>query len=319
MNTTNRRWMSWFGLLLVLGTPWNSAAAGWFNAKNSTATRVFGEDGVTPLSKANGRIEILYDGVVLNTAKNTFAIAGIFSFGLLIVPDVSSGPVTITLRVWDAEQGATFDDVTANHGSYAVQQFSVDLVTVGGATLPNVLDGFHGIALSRGGCFTISPPTIRLTVTEDSAADIQAFVNPSFQVPVDCLTGDRCFTASRGSISGVMPNLRYTPNRYEYGATDSFTYPYASSCGPGRILGVVSITIKPAPARLKPTLLVSASGTPSLFGLANHRYRIQTSADLQSWKNAIQVIGTYPPVELSYFKPSESAQFFRAIDITESN
>lgn len=144
--------------LIALGV--SAFAQGTFNGKNTSTSPVFGEDGLTKLSKTVGRVEILVGGTVLNTAKNTFAADGIFSLGVLTVPG-STTSASVTVRAWDSSVGATYDAaVAAGHG-YASSTFDVNGLATG-STPPPAMDNFAGLTLTAGQVVIPEPTTVAL-------------------------------------------------------------------------------------------------------------------------------------------------------------
>jgi hypothetical protein len=134
-------------------------AQGSFNGKNTSATLLNGADGLK-LSKVTGRVEILFGGAVVNTAKNTLAADGIFSLGTLTVGG-SSATASITVRAWDTVLGgATYADAVASNRGFASSTFDVALAS--GANPPAGLDNFKGLTLSAGTVVIPEPTTIAL-------------------------------------------------------------------------------------------------------------------------------------------------------------
>ena len=141
---------------------------GTFDAKNSaTASPLLAEDG-SKLSVAAGRVEVLFNGTVLNTAEKTLVVDGVFSLGVLTVPGVAAGgSATITVRAWDVGAGASYAVAEGAGFGFGSSTFSVTGLG-GGVTAPPALDNFKGIRLAgrtvvSGGTFnaknssTLSP------------------------------------------------------------------------------------------------------------------------------------------------------------------
>lgn len=104
------RWALWLSCVFCLVAALPLTAQGTFFARNDSTTLVLREDG-TKMPKVVGRVEIVFQGIVLSTAKNTFAADGIFVLGPITVPGVGAGgTATITVRVWDSSVGAAFDE-----------------------------------------------------------------------------------------------------------------------------------------------------------------------------------------------------------------
>ena len=119
-----------------------------------------------------------------------------------------------------------------------------------------------------------------------------------------------------GTVSGTTPTLVYTPQPHAYG-TDQLYYTYGFCPALGPFDSRVIIAIQPSAARQRPTLLISNTKTPSLLGLNGHRYRIEQSADLNSWEPIGSATGNYTTVDLSPFiSAGTRAQFLRASEIT---
>ncbi len=141
---------------------------GTFNAKNSaTASPLLADDG-SKLSVAAGRVEVLFNGTVLNTAEKTLVVDGVFSLGVLTVPGAAAGgSATITVRAWDVGAGASYAVAEGAGFGFGSSTFSVTGLG-GGVTAPPALDNFKGIRLAgrtvvSGGTFnaknssTLSP------------------------------------------------------------------------------------------------------------------------------------------------------------------
>ena len=115
-----------------------------------------------------GRVEVLYNGTVLNTAEKTLVVDGVFSLGVLTAPGVAAGgTATITVRAWDLGAGASYAVAEAAGFGFGSSTFSV-VGLGGGLTAPPALDNFKGIRLAgktvvSGGTFngknssTLSP------------------------------------------------------------------------------------------------------------------------------------------------------------------
>ncbi len=142
--------------------------AGTFNAKNSaTASPLLVDDG-SKLSVAAGRVEVLFNGTVLNTVEKTLVVDGVFSLGVLTVPGAAAGgSATITVRAWDVGAGASYAVAEGAGFGFGSSTFSVTGLG-GGVTAPPALDNFKGIRLAgrtvvSGGTFnaknssTLSP------------------------------------------------------------------------------------------------------------------------------------------------------------------
>lgn len=121
-----------------------------FNGKNTSTTPVLAEGGLLSQikeSKLTGRAELFFGGTLLNTAKNTFGVDGIFSFGVLTVAGkADKDVVSITLKTWDTAAGATYADaVAAGHG-FATATFDVALAA--GLSTPGAMPNFTGAILA---------------------------------------------------------------------------------------------------------------------------------------------------------------------------
>ena len=152
-------------LTLSLGIATVSAFAdAQFNAVNSgSASPVLAEGGLVKQLKLNGRAELFFGGTLLNTAKNTFALDGIFSFGVLNVVGKNSGDVvSITLNVWDVTAGATYAAALGAQHGYATTSF--DVILASGSTPVNKIDAFKGITLASPPTNIPEPSTIALGV-----------------------------------------------------------------------------------------------------------------------------------------------------------
>jgi hypothetical protein len=130
-------------------------AQGVFNANNNftptgASSRAFVLDvGGTPLSKATGKVEFLYNGTSL-TANGSAGVSltadGLFFINGTVVPGVpGGGSANIIIRAWDSSTGATFDA--------ALERGQVSVTFTGlaeGTTPPPVLSatGFSGIQLA---------------------------------------------------------------------------------------------------------------------------------------------------------------------------
>ncbi len=313
------RWAAWLAWVLCLSAASPLVAQGKFNAKNSSTTPVIGPDGVTRMSKVVGRVEIVYKGTVLSTAKNTFAADGIFSLGILTVPDVGAGgTATITVRVWDVTSGATY----ASASTTGEVTFDISGLVTEPPSFPALADFFPGLALCSGGVFASNggatveeggaPLTFDLSAVHPYTCCNSTLSGQSASVLTNLFPGSLRF----GTLSGVLPILIYAPPAHVYGY-DGFTYPV----GPGRCYPYsFAITISPSPERSRPALAAAASAdkvVPKLRGLNGHRYRVERSADLMAWGLAGEVTGNFSEVDLSPFiAPDDQAQFFRASDLT---
>lgn len=121
-----------------------------------------------------------------------------------------------------------------------------------------------------------------------------------------------------GTLSGAKQPFTYSPRLHTYGQDAIYYSVCGTGCyGTGAGLGIIYIDIAPSPARQRPTLFVSATRKPSLLGLNAHRYRIEQSADLNSWEPIGSATGNYTTVDLSPFVTAGTrAQFLRASEIT---
>jgi hypothetical protein len=94
---------------------------GTFSAKNLIGTEkrpILNAAGL-PLAAAVGRVEIVYQGVVLK--RGVLVEDGVFVLGATAIPGTKLGSfATVAVRAWDATSGATFDA--------AVQKGSEDIV-----------------------------------------------------------------------------------------------------------------------------------------------------------------------------------------------
>ena len=124
-------------------------AQGAFSGKNLGGNGVFGEDGVTALSKLTGKVELLDGATVL--ATGSLVKDGFFALGTITDSVATTATATITVHVWDSSVGATFAAASAaKHGYLSVDVKGVALAT--GTTPPiSLVDaGFAGGALAKG-------------------------------------------------------------------------------------------------------------------------------------------------------------------------
>lgn len=136
-------------------------AQGTFNGKNSgTTSPLLAADG-SKLSAVTGRVEILVGGAVLNTTKNTLAVAGVFSLGVLTTGVADGGTASVTVRAWDSAVGATYAAAVAAGKGFATSTFNVAGLATG-ATPPPGMDNFKGLTLSAGSVVVPEPTTIAL-------------------------------------------------------------------------------------------------------------------------------------------------------------
>jgi hypothetical protein len=308
------------GLVLFLGAEFGLVAQSRFNAKNLNTSPILAVDGVTKLSKAVGRVEIVYKGVVLNTGKKTFAADGIFSLGALLVPDVPpGGTAAITVRVWDSSVGATFADALGAGCCFAASTFDVQYLT-GGADPPPAMDNFKGLTLNgKSWCLHTDAISVKEGAFAEFTLPDQGASNGR---PASILTNSFTWSgrSPAGTFGGTLPNVTYQPAAHSY-ASDDFSYHYPFGFGSDSFcLVYTTITVIPAPERSGPALVAeSTSGKviPKLRGLDGHRYRIEKSADLSAWTSAGEVTGNFSEVDLSPFlAPGDRAQFVRATEIT---
>ena len=310
-----RSWLPVVATFLSVFQP-RISAQGNFNASNSVRSLILAPNG-SRLSKAIGRVDVLYKGAVLSTAKNTFSGDGIFGLGVLTVPGVGSGgSAEITVRAWDSTVGKTFPLASANGSPAGSVTFTVSGLATG-ANPPPGMDNFRG--------FTLGSPTI-LT---------QAFVSVDENVPGPVLWllcrpgwGGECegilgvpsvslAHSTLGTFSGRDCQIVFNPFPNRYGS-EGFLFPLCGDQWAESQSG--SISIRPAPERSMPALVVVSSQgktIPKLRGLNARRYRIERSADLTAWNASGEVVGNFSEVDLSPFlPPDDRAQFFRAIDVT---
>ncbi len=133
-------------------------AQGAFSGKNLGGNGVFGEDGVTALSKTTGKVELLDGTTVL--ATGSLVKDGFFALGTITDSVATSGSATITVHVWDSSVGATFAAASAaKHGYLSVDVKGVTLAT--GTTPPiSLVDaGFAGGALVKGAVVVTPEPS----------------------------------------------------------------------------------------------------------------------------------------------------------------
>lgn len=313
------RWALWLRCVLCLVAALPLAAQGTFNARNNSTTLVLRGDG-TKLSKAVGRVEIVYQGIVLNTAKNTFAADGIFSVGVMTVPGVGAGgTATITVRVWDSSVGATYDAAFFSGGANAATFDVVGLAT-GSTPPPAMFNFFKGLTVGSSWCLHFDYFTVQEGASIEFTLPDQGTYNGR---PASFLTNSYTGTGQPhpGTFSGILPNVTYRPAPRSY-APDSFTYLYPTGFGNIISFCLVSagITVLPAPERSGPALVSEVSGdkvVPKLRGLNGHRYQVERSADLRVWDLAGEVTGNFTEVDLSPFLTlGDQAQFLRATDLT---
>jgi hypothetical protein len=124
-------------------------AQGAFSGKNLGGNGVFGEDGVTALSKTTGKVELLDGATVL--ATGSLVKDGFFALGTITDSVATTATATITVHVWDSSVGATFAAASAAKHGY----FSVDLkgVALASGAIPPIdltAAGFAGGSLVKG-------------------------------------------------------------------------------------------------------------------------------------------------------------------------
>lgn len=307
--------------MLIQVQAFELAAQGTFNAKNSGSfSPVLSQDGVTKLSKLFGRVEILYKGKLLSTAKNTFAADGIFSLGALTIPDViPGGSAEITIRVWDSRGGATFAFAAAS--GYGVGASTFVVAGLGGPSAPPApMDNFRGLTIGGSG-FIITQA--RVLVDEDASGPVEWLLcgTQSFGGECEGYLGVSSASIARstlGTFSGRDCAIIFHPFPHVYG-WDYFQFPLCSE----RFIETQGggIYIRPSPERSGPALVAEVRGAakvvPKLRGLADHRYRVEKSTDLSAWELAGEVTGNNSEVDLSpLLVPDGRAQFFRATDLT---
>ncbi len=225
-------------------------ADGGFSAKNNFGVSdkrvILDVDGVTPLSKGFGRMEIVAAGKIITsvtdgTGSQMYA-DGMFALGIVNVPGTTAGSsATIVVRAWDNRFGATYADAVASGGHFGEYQ----LVVTG---------------LGEG----ISPPSA------DAFAAFQSFaLNTANGKPLGSVTP---------SVTG-QGQVQISPNKVLYHPSEVVSITAAASPGwafAGWSGGVVSgnpvLTLSvPAPlsltANFKPlrqlTLLQEGQGTVS--------------------------------------------------------
>lgn len=82
---------------------------------------------------------------MLSTAKNTLAVDGVFTAGVLTVPGVAAGgTATVIVRAWDTGAGATFALAQAAGFGFGASTFQVTGLG-GDLSPPPALDNFKGI------------------------------------------------------------------------------------------------------------------------------------------------------------------------------
>jgi len=310
-------WALWLSCVFCLVAALPLTAQGTFFARNDSTTLVLREDG-TKMPKVVGRVEIVFQGIVLSTARNTFAADGIFVLGPITVPGVGAGgTATITVRVWDSSVGATFDEAVL-YGRADGATFDVVGLGTGTTLGPSMANFFKGLTVEPHFCLHFD----NFTVQE---GDSIAFTLPDQGTyngrPASLLTNTYTWTGQphSGTFSGILPNVTYRPTPRSY-APDSFTYLFPLGLGFGFCLVPAGITVLPAPERSGPALVSEVSGdkvVPKLRGLNLHRYRVERSADLTAWGLAGEVTGNFTEVDLSTFLAlGVQAQYLRATDLT---
>ena len=311
------RWAAWLTCVLCFVAALPLAAQGTFSAKNDSTTLVLRGDG-TKLSKAVGRVEIVYQGKVLNTAKNNFAADGIFSLGVMTVPGVGAGgTATITVRVWDSSVGATYEAAFFSGGANAATFDVVGLAT-GTTPPPGMFDFFKGLTLGLNWCAHLDWFTVQEGASiEFTLPDQGTYNGRHASVFTNFFTGTG--QPHPGTFSGILPNVTYRPAPRSY-HPDSFTYLFPLGLGFDFCLVPAGITVLPAPERSGPALVSDVSGgkvVPKLRGLNGHRYRVERSSDLRAWDLAGEVTGNFTEVDLSPFLTlGDQAQYLRASDLT---
>ncbi len=131
------RWtLRLLGSLLSLA----AVAQGTFNANNnfipqgaSSKALILDEFG-NPLSKAKGRVEVLFENTTLSPNGNAgyaLTLDGLFFINGLIVPGVpTGGTATLAVRAWDVSSGATYETALVKAMTW------VTINSLGGGTTP---------------------------------------------------------------------------------------------------------------------------------------------------------------------------------------
>jgi hypothetical protein len=346
----NRRGLSLLvglGMLFALAQP--ARADGWIYFQNNVAatiTPVFQVTGVKVVAPFVAQLYLLKDDWVAVSQIVRFSSSGRFGGGIVTIPgDYGGKTVMLQVRVWDGSRFATYDEAFhALSGCGISEAFSATL-----ATPPNQpaqpMSNFKSFTLHWDDSPPLLPaPSYRETLEDQPFPHISADggILPGVPFTPSCgqqrTVGDLFAYNKRptrpitdyptglnlGNLRGVFGTdhqehgpIDYVPNPKTYGV-DVLYFPVCCEFSEGPCGSTaVFITIKPSPARQKPTLLISDTKKPTLLGLNAHRYRIEQSADLNSWEPIGSATGNYTTVDLSPFVSAGTrAQFLRASEIT---
>lgn len=113
--------------------------------------------------------------------------------------------------------------------------------------------------------------------------------------------------------------IRYTPRPNTYGEDWLYQYRQGGFCDPPLSTAtVLRLIIRPDPRR--PYLVPSQDGDRlwlHLRGLADRRYRLESSADLDEWVEVIRVTGNNSEVDVSAaLLLSDRSRFYRIVDLS---
>jgi hypothetical protein len=140
-------------LLFATGTVAFSACAldGIFSANNiigGVRQYIYDLDGTTKLSVDQGAVQFVYNGAVVGAGTYPFLVAGIFSDGVLGIPNQAGQTVSITIDVWDRTTAPTYE-LAVQGGHYLPSQtVAITLGGVGGVpSYASALVGFTGGSL----------------------------------------------------------------------------------------------------------------------------------------------------------------------------
>ena len=122
MLQTTSQW--WLLVLCWLLASTSNHAEGYFSASNLGGIAILGEDGVTPLSKSVGRVEILDEATVI--AVGSFCKDGFFSLGI-VHAFYPGNPKVITINIWDSSVGSYYAAAYAARHGYATIKLTVNL------------------------------------------------------------------------------------------------------------------------------------------------------------------------------------------------
>ncbi|MEI6356866.1 MAG: hypothetical protein WCP53_07155, partial [Verrucomicrobiota bacterium] len=224
----------------------SAVAQGTINAKNSGSLSPLLAANGSKLSAATGRFEVLLGDRVLSTAKNTLAVDGVFTAGVLPVPGVAAGgTATITVHAWDTGAGATYALAQAAGFGFGSSTFQVTGLG-GDLSPPPALDNFKGIRLADrsivvGGTFNaknssalsplLSPDGSRLPVT---SGRVELLFNDTVLNTVEkTLVIDGVFSLGVLTVPGVAAGGNASITVRAWDTRAGATYALAQAAGSG--------------------------------------------------------------------------------------